>query len=81
MQGPPGQGGEPDEEAPLLPVEIELYIEPDGTVIFADLAAETIPIAHELNPDQPLACDVPGLSAEETRAKGEDKQDDPPAAV
>jgi hypothetical protein len=52
---------DPEEEAGDgdLPVEVELYIQPDGTVIFADLAADTIPIAQQLNPDQPLACDVP----------------------
>jgi hypothetical protein len=44
---------------PLLPVEIEFYIEADGTVVFADLAADIIPIAQELNPDQPLLCDLP----------------------
>jgi len=42
-----------------LPVEIELYIEPDGTVTFADLAAEALPIATSLHPDQPLSCDLP----------------------
>ncbi|GAB4470296.1 MAG: hypothetical protein Kow00124_06350 [Anaerolineae bacterium] len=74
--GPPGQGDDPEEGRPLLPVEIELYIEPDGTVTFADLAAETIPIAHELNPDHPLACDVPEAAGGE-----EDGQDDPAAAI
>ena len=43
---------EEDEIKPLLPVEIELYIEPDGTVIFADLAAEALPLARALDPDQ-----------------------------
>jgi hypothetical protein len=31
-----------------LPTEIELFIEPDGTVVFADLAVDAIPIAHRL---------------------------------
>jgi hypothetical protein len=43
----------------LLPIEVEFYIEADGTVVFADLAAELVPLAQELNPDQPLVCDVP----------------------
>jgi|RhiMetdeSRZDD1v2_1073273.scaffolds.fasta_scaffold85304_2 hypothetical protein len=47
-----------EQSEPLLPVEVEFYIEADGTVVFADLAADLIPIAYELNPDQPLACDV-----------------------
>lgn len=42
-----------------FPLEIEFYIEPDGTVTFADLAADILPVAQALNPDQPLACDVP----------------------
>jgi len=31
-----------------LPVEIELTIEPDGAVVFADLAADAVPIARRL---------------------------------
>jgi hypothetical protein len=38
--------------------EIELFIEADGTVVFADLAAEMIPVAQKLNPDHSLACNV-----------------------
>ncbi len=49
----------PDSEDGDLPVEVEIYIQPDGTVVFADLAADTVPIAQQLNPDQPLICDVP----------------------
>lgn len=41
-----------------FPVELEVFIESDGTVVFADLAADAIPVARILNPDQPLACDV-----------------------
>lgn len=44
---------------PVLPVEVEVYIEADGTVTFADLEAGMLPVAHELNPDDPLVCDVP----------------------
>jgi hypothetical protein len=35
-----------------LPLEIEVYIEPDGSVTFADLAADVLPLARALNPDQ-----------------------------
>jgi hypothetical protein len=52
---------QPDPQTPL-PVEVEFYIEADGTVVFADLAADLIPIAQELNPEQPLVCDVPPRS-------------------
>ncbi|GEM_PF-781857 len=45
-----------------LPIEVEIYIEPDGTVTFADLAAEALLLARALNPDQPLVCDVPDRS-------------------
>lgn len=31
-----------------LPVEIELFVEPDGSVVFADLAADAVPIANRL---------------------------------
>ena len=48
-----------DEERRLLPVEVEVYIEADGAVTFADPEAGMLPVARELNPDQPLACDVP----------------------
>lgn len=47
-----------DSDNPRLPIEVEVYINPDGSVTFADLEAGTLPIAHHLNPDQPLACDV-----------------------
>lgn len=35
----------------LVPVRVEVFIEPDGSVTFADLAAELIPIAAALDPD------------------------------
>ncbi len=50
---------ESERRPPVLPVEVEVYIEADGTVTFADLEAGMLPVAHELNPDEPLACDVP----------------------
>jgi hypothetical protein len=36
------------QETRQLPVEIELFIEPDGAVVFADLAADAVPIARRL---------------------------------
>ena len=33
-----------------LPVEIELYVNPDGSVTFADLEASLVQIAQQLNP-------------------------------
>jgi hypothetical protein len=59
------------EPEPLLPVEIEFYIEPDGTVVFADLAADILPIAQQLNPDQPLVCDLPEPLRESPEDTGE----------
>lgn len=53
-----------DDPENVLPIEIEFYIEPDGSVTFADLAAEIVPVAHSLNPDHPLACEVPPPSEE-----------------
>ena len=70
---------DPEEEAGDgdLPVEVEIYIQPDGTVVFADLAAETVPIAQQLNPDQPLICDVlPDSDTPEDNAKRTEDADD-----
>ena len=50
-----------DSQESPLPVEVELYVEPDGTVVFADLAADVLPIACALDPDQSLAHIVRGL--------------------
>lgn len=82
-----GPGEKPQDEAgsePVeLPVEVEIYIEADGSVTFADLAAEVVPIAYELNPQQPLACEPAdnrpvGSSASGSTAAGrrEREQDD-----
>lgn len=49
----------PDGDTSHLPVEVEVYINPDGSVIFADLESGMLPVAAALNPDQPLACDAP----------------------
>lgn len=34
----------------LLPIEVEIYINPDGSVTFADLEASLIPVAEKLEP-------------------------------
>lgn len=48
----PSPEGQPDkEEEFLLPIEVEIYIEPDGSVTFADLEAGTLPIAQQLDPN------------------------------
>lgn len=60
-----------EQSEPLLPVEVEFYIEADGTVVFADLAADLIPIAYELNPNQPLACDVSETLEDEADTEAE----------
>ena len=46
------QKPDPAVPEPLLPVEIEIYFEADGTVTFADLAADIEPIARELAPNE-----------------------------
>jgi hypothetical protein len=33
-----------------LPVRVEIFVEPDGTVVFADLAADLIPVAQAVDP-------------------------------
>ena len=60
----------PDPDRPLLPVEIEIYINSDGSVTFADLEEGVLPIARQLNPDQPLVCD------EQTPPASEDRESD-----
>ncbi len=63
-----------------LPIEVEVYIDPDGTVTFADLEASLIPIVRWLNPDDPLGCDVPGVGPETSaRLLGDRHGDDGPS--
>ena len=45
-------------DRPIIPVEIEIYLNPDGSVTFADLEEHAISLARELDPDAVLACDV-----------------------
>lgn len=42
-----------------LPVEIEIFLDRDGSVTFADLDAGMLAVASHLNPEQSIACDVP----------------------
>ena len=42
----------------LVPEEVEIYINPDGSVTFADLSEGALPIARDLAPKDPLVCDV-----------------------
>jgi hypothetical protein len=38
---------------------VEIYVEADGSVTFADLAAELLPLARRLNPDLALVDEKP----------------------
>ena len=51
-----------DVSSPLaIPVEVEIFINPDGSVTFADLEERMISLVQVLNPDHSLACNVPAL--------------------
>jgi hypothetical protein len=58
---------------PELPVEVEIYVNPDGSVTFADLAGVMIPVAAKLNPDWAAECSGNAgeqpLDSEETSAR------------
>jgi len=49
-----------------LKIEVELRIEPDGSVIFADLASDMLAVREALlaDPGEPLACEVPQRNKE-----------------
>ena len=50
-----------------VPVEVEIYINADGSVTFADLEEKAVLIARCLDPEQPSADYLPGLlTGEET---------------
>jgi hypothetical protein len=66
----------PDDPDTHLPVQVEIYIEPDGSVTFADLAADTLPIVQALNPNQPLACDPQPVGADDGAAEGNREDQD-----
>lgn len=48
---PTEENPKPEAEEFRLPVEVEIYIDPDGSVVFADLEEQTLPIARQLDPD------------------------------
>ncbi|NDJ54673.1 MAG: hypothetical protein GYB68_16520 [Chloroflexi bacterium] len=73
MQQPDPQPTHSDQsDEPILPIEIEVYINPDGSVTFADLEASVVPIAQALNPDDPIACDLPQNGVEPSQESTED---------
>jgi hypothetical protein len=37
------------DRGPLVPVEVEIYVEPDGSVTFADLAEGLLPVVDRLD--------------------------------
>jgi hypothetical protein len=57
-----------DDSGSRLPVQVELYIEPDGTVTFADLAAELLPVARSLNPEAMPSANEPAKTKPEGQA-------------
>lgn len=60
--------------SPKIPIEIEIYLNPDGSVTFADLEEHIVPLARELDPDSVLACDVPASApgaADQERVGGQ----------
>jgi hypothetical protein len=59
------------EQKPLVPVEVEIYINADGSVTFADLEEKTVLIAQSLDPDQPPVCHRPGLQTGSLAAENE----------
>ncbi len=48
-----------DTGKPLLPTEVEIYINPDGSVTFADLEASLVPVAQKLRPGSMTSADEP----------------------
>ena len=61
----PSPEPEEKEQEPILPVEVEVYINPDGSVTFADLEEKAIPIARALNPAQLLPWEPPAREGAE----------------
>ncbi len=61
----------PGSSSPPLPVQIEIYIDADGTVVFADLAEEAIGLAYALNRAAGPACEPSGTQAAEPGSASE----------
>jgi len=57
-----GPADQPTRRQSGIPAEIEIYVESDGTVTFADLAEDMLCVAKRLNPDSPLACHIVGMN-------------------
>jgi hypothetical protein len=51
-------------DRPQFPTETEIYILPDGEVVFADLPAELAELAIVLGARQPCAVEPDGLQGE-----------------
>ncbi len=49
-------GGKPAKkhDPPRLPAEVEVFVEVDGSVVFADLEAGLVRVAHALDPAAPM---------------------------
>jgi hypothetical protein len=54
----PDHHSPPTEETALFPIETEIYILPDGRVIFADLPAEMADLASQLGSMEPSAVEL-----------------------
>ncbi len=50
-----------DARKPLVPIEVEIYVNPDGSVTFADLEASLVPVARKLDPDSAMPAGEDGL--------------------
>ena len=72
MDGPEKPSKAQEETPPRIPVEVEVYIAPDGSVTFADLEAGMLPAARELDPDAPSLAALEGQDTE-----GRDSTDAP----
>ena len=51
--------------SPIPPGEIEIVIDESGRVVFTDLPQALLEIAHELDPDAEIACELPGQAPSE----------------
>jgi len=61
---PPASEDDGPEETFSLVEEIEIFVEADGSVTFADLAVDLLPVAAALNPgdDRASICWQPGTA-------------------
>lgn len=54
----------------LLPAEVEIYINPDGSVTFADLEASLVPVAESLEPGSTKLTTKPGEGSNVSTPRG-----------